>query len=172
MFIIDSTYRLWASPKVLRISMRITSSIRISNRCETSWYYLLHFLTYSAQDNIVITDDGDARICDFGGSHITAASKSVAKPSTGIRGTLRYIAYELVASTDQYLMHTKESDVWAFGMTIFVSLAYIHYVRSKFIPLITGAFRPRTPIRASRRHPGDEGYYGSWSPIIPYMDSS
>lgn len=69
----------------------------------------------------MVTDTGDARICDFGGSRIAASSKSVAKPSTGIRGTPRYLSYELVAFPDQYSQHTKESDVWAFGMTIYVS---------------------------------------------------
>lgn len=41
--------------------------------------------------------------------------------STGVRGTLRYLAYELLVLLDSSTGHTKETDVWAFGMTTLVS---------------------------------------------------
>lgn len=38
-----------------------------------------------------------------------------------MRGSVRYVAYELHVLFEQYRTHTKETDVWAFGMTVFVS---------------------------------------------------
>lgn len=75
---------------------------------------------HAFQDNIVVTSGGDARICDFGGSRIISASKSFVLPTTGLRGTSRYLSYELVVPSELNKGHTKESDAWALGMTIYV----------------------------------------------------
>lgn len=72
-------------------------------------FYPFFFFSYTSQDNVVVTETGDARICDFGGSRIADASRSVAKPSTGVRGTQRYLAYELTAFPDQYPGHTSDA---------------------------------------------------------------
>lgn len=123
--------------------------------------YPCYFVTYTAQDNVVVTASGDARICDFGGSRAADASRSVAKPSTGIRGTQRYLSYEIVALPDQYSRHTNESDVWAFGMTVFVSSAYICSIGYELTPSIVGTYCPRTPIHTPRRNTSSESYRGS-----------
>ena len=49
--------------------------------------------------------------------------------SSGIKGTLRYLAYELLASPDDYPIHTTASDVWAFGMVVYVSLSVKSYLK-------------------------------------------
>ncbi|KAI5116779.1 hypothetical protein M0805_008734 [Coniferiporia weirii] len=41
----------------------------------------------------------------------------------GAAGTIRWMAYELLAETEKYTKHTKETDVWAFGMTVYELLA-------------------------------------------------
>lgn len=146
--------------KVLRTSTTMGLSIRISSLYVHS-LLLYYLVTYAPQDNIVIANSGDARICDFGGSRIAYASKSVAKPSTGIRGTPRYLAYELITLLDQHPRHTKESDVWAFGMTVFVSPICLCHTRHELTPPITGTYRSRTPIFAPWRRAGTKSYHGS-----------
>ena len=41
--------------------------------------------------------------------------------SSGVEGTMRYLAPELLDAEKAGASYTKESDVWAFGMTVFVS---------------------------------------------------
>ncbi|EJD00914.1 kinase-like protein [Fomitiporia mediterranea MF3/22] len=67
-------------------------------------------------DNIVVSESEDALICDFGCSRMIDASRSLANLSTGIKGTVRYTAYEVLVHSTQY---SRESDVWAFGMTVY-----------------------------------------------------
>jgi serine/threonine protein kinase len=54
------------------------------------------------------------------------ASCSIAKPTTTARGTIQYMAPELLKFDDEDVsatqsMQSKEVDIWAFGMTIIVS---------------------------------------------------
>ncbi|KAL5493029.1 hypothetical protein ACEPAI_4477 [Sanghuangporus weigelae] len=72
-------------------------------------------------DNILISNTGDALICDFGCSRMVESSRSYANISTNTRGTDRYLAPELI--TPPYSRRSKESDVWAFGMTVYELLA-------------------------------------------------
>lgn len=72
------------------------------------------------QDNVLVSSSGDALICDFGCSRMITASQSLAKVSSGLKGTPRYQAYELL-SEGGFKGYTKEADVWAFGMTVYVS---------------------------------------------------
>ena len=62
-------------------------------------------------------------ICDFGMTRVITSSKSFQTFTSSNKGTARYLAYELVALSDRYPSSTKASDVWAFGMTIYVSLS-------------------------------------------------
>ncbi|KAL5522392.1 hypothetical protein ACEPAG_8408 [Sanghuangporus baumii] len=70
-------------------------------------------------DNVLVSSDGEALLCDFGCARITSASRSIVIPSSGIRGTSRYLACELLEYSTRTVGHTKFSDVWAFGMTVF-----------------------------------------------------
>ena len=39
------------------------------------------------------------------------------------KGSIRWMAYELLASEEDEVKHTKESDMWAYGMVIYVRQA-------------------------------------------------
>ncbi|KAH8110483.1 kinase-like domain-containing protein [Phellopilus nigrolimitatus] len=72
-------------------------------------------------DNVLISFSGHPLICDFGISRMLFTSRMSSSLTGDLKGTLRYIAVELlkVGSDDQLLItHSKESDVWAFGMTV------------------------------------------------------
>lgn len=68
---------------------------------------------------------------------------------------------EIVAFPDQYSRHSKESDVWAFGITAFVSLIGLCGIRRELTPLIAGAYHPRAPLCIAWRSTGSESYRGS-----------
>ncbi|EJC97441.1 kinase-like protein [Fomitiporia mediterranea MF3/22] len=75
-------------------------------------------------DNVLINQFGTPLICDFGISRMLSATASVAAiTSGGLKGSIRWMAYELLdfESLDGG-HHTKESDVWAFGMTVYETL--------------------------------------------------
>jgi serine/threonine protein kinase len=65
------------------------------------------------QMNVLIDDDGRARICDFGLVRILSDEITGMTTTTTHTGTARYLAYELVVS-DQPLP-TTASDVYAIG---------------------------------------------------------
>ena len=69
------------------------------------------------QENIVVGPGGRAMICNFGCARIEKATQSLAAPTSMLKGTCHYWAPELLRSGKM----SKESDVWAFGMTIYVS---------------------------------------------------
>ena len=81
--------------------------------------YLTHLHSY--QDNVVIDLEGRALICDFGSARFYYNSLSIANVSSAVRGTLAYWAPELVSITAR-TTNTKATDVWAFGMTVYVRL--------------------------------------------------
>lgn len=55
-----------------------------------------------------------------------AASQTLSGSSTTekLKGSIRWMAYEFFA--DGQTEHTKETDIWAFGMTAYVSLRLCH----------------------------------------------
>ena len=53
------------------------------------------------------------------------SSKSMANFSIGLGGTIRYLAYEILAASSETINFTSASDVWAFGMTVYVSIEQI-----------------------------------------------
>lgn len=71
------------------------------------------------QDNVVISESGKAMICDFGSSRMIAPSRTLANITSTPKGTLQFWAPELVSS-DEVARHSKATDVWAFGMVVFV----------------------------------------------------
>ena len=72
----------------------------------------------------MINDDSSAMICDFGCARIETASYSAAAPTATLKGTCNYWAPELleiIPDGDASSIHTSKSDMWAFGMTVYVS---------------------------------------------------
>ncbi|KAL5504025.1 hypothetical protein ACEPAH_8098 [Sanghuangporus vaninii] len=78
-------------------------------------------------DNVLVSTSGDPLICDFGISRVLTSSESdfVSTTHDGRpRGTARWMAIELHVPEDGVEpRHSKESDVWAFGMTLYEMLA-------------------------------------------------
>ncbi|EJD03602.1 kinase-like protein [Fomitiporia mediterranea MF3/22] len=72
-------------------------------------------------DNVLVNHFGRTLICDFGLSRMLCASTTIGGAGTSsLSGTVRWMARELIVDSDG--RHTKESDVWAFGMTVFEML--------------------------------------------------
>ena len=69
----------------------------------------------------MIGDEGQAMICDFGSARVELTTQSVAAPTSSLKGTCNYWAPELLVSDGTRM--SKQSDVWAFGMTIYVSIS-------------------------------------------------
>ena len=72
---------------------------------------------------------GDALLCDFGASDILQASSEFGRKKDGtIIGTGVYFAPELIQIDDEVVAHqTNATDVWAFGITIYVSTITLKY---------------------------------------------
>lgn len=64
-------------------------------------------------------------LIDFGTTHVLNAGVLTKQLDTTGRmpvGTLKWMAYELVVpNSNRKVFYTKASDVWSFGMTIYVS---------------------------------------------------
>ena len=76
------------------------------------------------KDNILMNHYGEPLITDFGLSRmITYSQTFMASAMNGsIKRSLRWMAYELLSREDE-AKHTKESDMWAYGMTIYVCMS-------------------------------------------------
>lgn len=73
------------------------------------------------QVNILVSDDGRPLLADFG-TAISSASRSLAATELhGQKGTPKWMAKELLVH-ENYTGHTEESDIWAFGMVIYVCI--------------------------------------------------
>ena len=73
-----------------------------------------------SQDNVLVDQNGQPLICDFGISRIFYSSITITATTTGaIRGSMRWMAPELIETTGNELP-TKASDIWAFGMLVLV----------------------------------------------------
>ena len=69
------------------------------------------------QDNVLISDDGQALLADFGLSFVVNSSFDMSVSSfDGPKGTLNWMSPELFYVTRV----SAEADVWAFGMTALV----------------------------------------------------
>lgn len=80
-----------------------------------------HVLMISrVKENVLISDDGTPLLSDFGISHVLMSENTaVIKTSSGnTSGTLRWMAYEQL--TADYPIYTIPTDIWAFGMTVYV----------------------------------------------------
>ena len=80
------------------------------------------------QDNILVDSFGIAKISDFGTSRLLVNDRTVAGTKK-MKGNVRWMAIELLteqaskpgSNYASHNFHTKESDVWAFGMVLYVS---------------------------------------------------
>ena len=66
-------------------------------------------------------------IMDFGISHMIISTTTVETATNANKGSLRWQARELLVDEHEsggVLHHTKQSDIWAFGMTCLVKFAF------------------------------------------------
>jgi len=69
-------------------------------------------------DNILISDCGEPLLADFGISRIITSS--AASSMSDVKGSMRWMATELLLlCPDETIKHTKQSDVWAYGMVLY-----------------------------------------------------
>lgn len=86
-------------------------------------------MIYNYQDNVVISSTHIPLIMDFGISHLLSSTQTIDTATAADKGTVRWQSRELLFGPDgpssdasDPLHHTKESDIWAFGMTCLVSI--------------------------------------------------
>lgn len=92
----------------------------------------------------MINPYGVAMLCDFGCARTQVATHSIAKPSEAIKGTCNYWAPELLRRQNDVLSaHTMETDVWAFGMTIYVRLNLALSIKVLELMFVYRRFLPR-----------------------------
>ena len=85
-------------------------------------------------------------LCDFGVSLMILSSQTLTSTTGGVKGSLRWMAPELLTGATK---HTAETDVWAFGMTIYVSTpTYIQRYRETHFLFINRL--PPTGISSKR----------------------
>ncbi|KAI5122714.1 hypothetical protein M0805_009767 [Coniferiporia weirii] len=101
-------------------------------------------------DNVLVDTSGEAVICDFGISRAINATQAALGGNTtalgGPKGSYQWMARELflVEGGPTSIKHTKETDVWAFGMTAYELLtkkrpyAEIHVPLSIPLAIISG----------------------------------
>lgn len=72
------------------------------------------------QDNVLVSPFGEPLLADFGLLHLLTFSDTFTKTTGGVKSTVRWTAVELFGLDSELQVFTKEADVWAFGMLIYV----------------------------------------------------
>ena len=71
-----------------------------------------------------MSDSGSPLLSDFGVSRVLSETSTLSQGTTteNVRGTARYMAKECLVYSDEQSspVYTKEADMWAFGMTVYV----------------------------------------------------
>jgi len=70
-------------------------------------------------DNVLLSPTGSVVVADFGFSRLMDASMIFAPSSGSLKGTTRWMAFEFFKLDYPQEKSTKESDIWALGMTIY-----------------------------------------------------
>ena len=72
-----------------------------------------------------MSESGEPLLADFGISRCMTTT-STANSSTGVKGSARWMAIELLTpvadETIEVGRHTRQSDVWAYGMVVYARL--------------------------------------------------
>ena len=77
---------------------------------------------FPIKGNILVDSSGIVKISNFGTSRIND-NRTVAE-TKNTKGNVRWMAVELLMNSEsgceKYNVHTKQSNVWAFGMVVYV----------------------------------------------------
>lgn len=76
-------------------------------------------LIITNQANVLVSASGQPMICDFGISRVMNTTSSLSGNSPG---SLRWMAREFIDGSMNILQPTMKTDVWAFGMTVYVCI--------------------------------------------------
>lgn len=121
----------------------------------------------SRKENIVIASDGTPMINDFGCARMEHATLTIAALASQLKDTCNYWAPELLTGVN----HLKESDVWAFGMTVYVSTKGSHAPLNMiinnliFLPVSSNGCDPIWPFVAFHGSSGYHECHITWVPI-------
>ncbi|TFK21998.1 kinase-like protein [Coprinopsis marcescibilis] len=103
--------------------------------------------------NILVKDDGQACLTDFGLSRVL---ETRGYTTTSFGGTCRWMAYELLTPVDDDSEDTpppltKNSDVWSFGMTMLETFTLdVPYAHLRYDPTVVLAIMRKTLPRQPR----------------------
>lgn len=85
-----------------------------------------------------MSESGEPLICDFGISRMLDSSQSLFNSTThggDIKGSTRWMAIELLNAIEgKEPKHSKETDVWAYGMTLYVRISFKSICTIKSMP--------------------------------------
>ena len=73
-----------------------------------------------------MSNEGQPLICDFGLARVVPESVSLSNSTNNVRGSIRWMAAEFFSYDDEERVseHSKTTDVWSFGATVYVSLPF------------------------------------------------
>ena len=73
-----------------------------------------------------MSNEGQPLICDFGLARVVPESVSLSNSTNNMRGSIRWMAAEFFTRKDKERVsrHSKRTDVWGFGATVYVSLPF------------------------------------------------
>lgn len=92
-------------------------------------------MCFNGQDNVLVSSLGNPLICDFGLSRLIAVSQimggdGVQVQSSTVRGSARWMSPELLLPKGDRVIFSEGSDIWAFGMTVYVSIFQFFFERN------------------------------------------
>lgn len=143
-------------------------------RFDWSKHFLIHHLLpfsgsdVSSQSNILIDDEGKARLCDFGLSSIAADFQSTSHLTSTIGGNVRWAAPELyhIYEDDSTPSVTTYSDIYSFGSVMLEVQIKHHFGFQKLVLIVMNRCSQATsPIRTSSvTHKSSSKYTKEWNP--------
>jgi serine/threonine protein kinase len=87
---------------------------------------------------VLISKDGHAVISDFGTSRLWMNNATI-EGSTTFKHSTRWTAPELFQDASKvqgHLLHSKETDVWAFGMVVYVRATCVLYANNFVLTML------------------------------------